>query len=222
MKKIIVLLSLVYFFTSCKKVIYECSNQEKQILVKSPSKTDTLIIGKKALIEFSSSMNDHYSVFLIGGGLGPNGSKFIGTTSNNSSFEWVVPNVPPDSGYQIQLSNASQGLNGFSERFTISTGSAIPTIGFNGEWTKVTYPNGKEVLKAGTDVIIRWESKNPNGSVSIGYSFGPGSLNWIQFSGPNSGSYVWTIPSGLKDRRLKISVSANGVEDQSDDFFSIQ
>jgi Developmentally Regulated MAPK Interacting Protein. len=81
----------------------------------------------------------------------------------------------------------------------------------------ITSPAGGENFKGGDTVTITWNQSNVT-SVSIGFSDGPNSLNWIN---PNmavnlsdtSNSVNWTIPASLAPGSYTIKITAynNGV-----------
>ena len=60
----------------------------------------------------------------------------------------------------------------------------------------VTFPNGGNVLCAGSQENITWTSQETSGNVSIEYSTNNGS-SWQEVIGstPDDGSYDWTVPS---------------------------
>ncbi|KKT38951.1 hypothetical protein A2W54_00430 [Candidatus Giovannonibacteria bacterium RIFCSPHIGHO2_02_43_13] len=91
----------------------------------------------------------------------------------------------------------------------------------------VTSPNGGEALTVGNTYRITWTSANVDSSVHIGYSFGPGSLNWITTNAPNTGYYDWNVNIGnTANTQVKIDVSGyqagvGSASDQSDNFFTV-
>ena len=98
----------------------------------------------------------------------------------------------------------------------------------------VTSPNGGESLNVGDTYTVTWDSTNVD-SISLGYSFGAGSLNWIDTditTSKNTGtySYDWTVGIGNiqegDSRDVKISIIAyetgvGSVTDESDNFLTI-
>jgi len=86
-----------------------------------------------------------------------------------------------------------------------STGTAAPSI-------IITSP------KAGTNIVlgeichITWTSQNVS-TVDVGYSFGPGSLNWMDNNAsvniPNKGYYDWKVNIG-NTTNTKIMIYVNG------------
>jgi hypothetical protein len=87
------------------------------------------------------------------------------------------------------------------------------------------YPNGEELLKAGTTQSILWQSEGPVESVLIEYSL-DGGQTWVevnQLNVANTGSYDWLVPLVTAEQCLvRISNLANlNVYDISDQLFSI-
>ena len=95
----------------------------------------------------------------------------------------------------------------------------------NGKVLAVLSPNGGEVLPAGEETSITWNSVNVS-DIRIEYTTDNG-YNWQEIiaSIPTStGSYTWTTPNtNSNECRIRITdVSDNNVYDKSDDVFSIQ
>ncbi|MCP5048345.1 MAG: hypothetical protein GY940_14340 [bacterium] len=92
---------------------------------------------------------------------------------------------------------------------------------------KITYPNGGEVLKAGSQVAVKWQSKglrtNDN-MVIILFKKGI-KHSIISKKAPNSGRFNWRVPPRLpkgRDYRIRIRVLKNlSVNDFSDRNFTI-
>lgn len=92
---------------------------------------------------------------------------------------------------------------------------------------QVLQPNGGETLYVGDVYRISWTSSPNIDMVSIGYSTGPGSLNWIVTNVPNSYYYDWTVYVGntantqFKIQIIGYDVGYGSVSDQSDDYFTV-
>lgn len=96
---------------------------------------------------------------------------------------------------------------------------------------KLTYPNGGETFNVGDNVRVTWQYYDVD-NCSLGYSFGPGSLNWIKFSGinPSQRYYDWVVHIGNQlsgsSRQVKLDMTCyktgvGSVIDQSDNFFTV-
>jgi hypothetical protein len=83
----------------------------------------------------------------------------------------------------------------------------------------ILFPNGGEVFSQGENVIIRWTSSGTPSSVGLNilqndnHVLGIGNI-------PNTGSYVWTVPTNFFGPGFKIKIYGEG-EDTSDEPFSI-
>lgn len=92
---------------------------------------------------------------------------------------------------------------------------------------KITSPNGGEVMKEDDTYTITWESSSNIDTVAIGWSTGPGSLNWIAFSTPNTKSYSWKVNVGnTTNTQFLIDITGyetgkGSVNDKSDGYFTV-
>jgi hypothetical protein len=95
-------------------------------------------------------------------------------------------------------------------------------------WVKVTSPNGGETLEVGKNYTITWDSSDNVDKIMLGWSWGPGSLNWIATQLPNTGSYNWNVNVGNTTRtQFKIRVigyyTGHGSDsDESDNYFTVK
>lgn len=91
---------------------------------------------------------------------------------------------------------------------------------------KVLYPNGGEVLKANSRVLIKWQSKDLNGKVVIVLYKKGIKHEVISKQTDNSGKFFWKIPRHLpegNDYRIRIRALNNlAVNDFSDRNFTIK
>ena len=105
----------------------------------------------------------------------------------------------------------------------ITTTNGIPTI-------QIISPNGGETLHVGQIEHITWNSANVD-HVTLGYSFGVGSLNWFANntaqSIPNTGSYDWTVNIGntvntqIKIYAIGYHTGVGSASDYSDNFVNV-
>lgn len=90
----------------------------------------------------------------------------------------------------------------------------------------ITSPNGGETFTVGTTQRITWTSSNVD-KVYIGYSSGPGGLDWIATNIPNTGYYDWSVNVGNTiNTKFKISITAyqtgvGSANDESDNYFTV-
>ncbi len=142
----------------------------------------------------------------------------LGTVPNSGSFPWTVTN-PIGSTNRIKVypqSNAS--IYGMStSNFTIS-GGVTPVI-------QVTTPAGGEHWYTGEQHTIQWTSTNLTDNVQIDLKADTTTTVHITNSTPNSGSYTWSIPTGLVAStayRIYISNATSPVTaDDYSSYFSI-
>lgn len=89
----------------------------------------------------------------------------------------------------------------------------------------VLFPNGGEIIKAGTTINIRWRATNFSGQVAILlYKQGVKFIT-ISKASKNNGSFLWHIPPTLKEAnnyRIRIRLLENlTINDFSDRDFKI-
>jgi hypothetical protein len=146
------------------------------------------------------------------------GSSWIpitGSTPNDGSHLWTVPNTPSESCL-VKISDAKDGIPAdmSDAYFTIIS---QPTIA-------VKSPNGGQTWTIGTIRDITWDHFCFSDSVIIEYATNNGATwDTIVDTTTNDGVYAWTIPDTPSDSCLiRIShVVDNIPSDQSDSLFSI-
>jgi hypothetical protein len=127
-----------------------------------------------------------------------------------------------------QNPSSGQTSNTFSKTITILGGGQVSNPITSCDYSKnvcitVISPVGGETLKIGQVYRIKWKSTNVN-KVSLGYSTGPGSLNWIANNITNSDYYDWTVNvNSLKKLQIVIDGYGAGsmVTAQSSDYFNL-
>lgn len=147
-------------------------------------------------------------------GIGPQGSYII--WSDRSSTSHTVNTKDWTNGYLLEdFTNNTQTFGGGSQ---------------SGLSVQVTQPNGGETWHTGSTKKIKWQSSPEIDQVSIGWSLGTGSLNWIANNIPNTGSYDWKVNVGNlsegSSRSIKIYIigydtGVGSVSDLSDGFFTV-
>lgn len=117
-------------------------------------------------------------------------------------------------------------LFGFLIAGILFLGSVSESLAIDGH-IRITSPNGGESYKVGDTVTITWDSSPNIDKVSIGWSTGPGSLNWIAFTAPNTGSYTWNVNVGnTTNTQFVIDITgwetgAGSLSDRSDGYFTV-
>ncbi len=103
---------------------------------------------------------------------------------------------------------------GISKQFTISNNPPFA----------ITYPNGGEILEAGTQQTITWSKTGGTTKVRLYYSLDKG-VTWKQIASflNNNGSFTWTVPSEFSSSALiRINDFYNAcTSDEGDATFSI-
>ena len=94
----------------------------------------------------------------------------------------------------------------------------------NGKELALVSPNGGEMLPAGEETDITWDSENVS-DIKIDYTLDNG-FNWYEITGSTAagtGTYTWTVPDSASNQcKVKLTdVTDINVYDKSDDVFSI-
>lgn len=160
--------------------------------------------------------------------------------TNSSSPSTTSSTSPSSTNYSSSGSNSNQNTSVTPTPISLTTitSSTTPTIQHTttptqapSKFVTVTYPNGGETFKVGDTVHITWSASSDFSRWSIGYSYGPNNLNWI-----NAGLYSfsarsidWVVPSNVAlntPPQIKIYVqglnsATDYYSDQSDNFFTV-
>lgn len=112
----------------------------------------------------------------------------------------------------------------FSLLFFVTSSAQAAIDGY----LNVTSPNGGETYTEGDVVTITWDSSPNIDKIMIGYSSGPGNLNWIAFDTPNTGSYTWKVDVGNTTKESFViditgyDVGVGSISDKSDGWFTVK
>jgi len=91
---------------------------------------------------------------------------------------------------------------------------------------RIEFPNGGDVLKCGSQVVVQWRAQGVEGNLAILLFKGSEQLAVIAASVPDSGFFQWTVPATLSEGshyRLRIcSLRDLRLNDFSDRDFSIK
>lgn len=141
----------------------------------------------------------------------------VNSFASTGSYPWTIPNVN-STQCKIRISDADNGVPfDLSDNNFSITNQTVKSI-------KVTSPNGGEKWREKQTRTITWDSKAIP-LVNLSYTINNG-LAWLPIitNLPSSGSFDWTIPTGINSTQCKIRVSDssdNTVSDDSDAPFSI-
>jgi hypothetical protein len=147
---------------------------------------------------------------------GTSWTSITGSTGNDGSYEWTVPNISSDQCL-VRISDTDGNPSDTSN----STFSIVP-IGT--DTLNLTFPNGGESLPGGVSHTITWTSSGTISSIKIEYSTNNGtSWTTITDSTANDGSHSWEAPNIESTECLvRISDALDGDPvDQSAGVFSI-
>lgn len=180
---------------ACPTLAQSCAPSVQNFTITYPTAGANLQIGQTYNITWTNGADsnpNNYSVYLVGGPLGPTGSVFIGTAYLPAhfgvapTFQWTIPStVQPASGYQIQFSGKGAS-GGNSASFNIVS----PQASCSGN----SCPAGQICLNNSciTSVQPSISSVNPN-PVSVGQQL------TVYFSnGGSSGSVILKTLDGTK------------------------
>ena len=124
--------------------------------------------------------------------------------------------------YTVAALDAAGNISSQSSSAVVTTSGTSSPLSLT-----VTSPNGGETLFVGDTKTITWASSSVIDKVSIGWSTGPGSLNWIANNIPNTNSYNWNVNVGnTTNTQFKIwmigyQTGTGSVTDESDNFFAV-
>lgn len=142
------------------------------------------------------------------------------------TLSWRVPNLPTTTAF-VRVSQAVGGGGGGATAIRDTSDRAFiieklpdslaPKI-------TVTYPNGGEVLKADTTVIVSWNAERLNGTISVQYSVDNG-VTWTNIAnrqGRNGADTAsWRVPNSPTTQALVRVGSATTTRDTSNATFTI-
>jgi len=139
------------------------------------------------------------------------------TGPNSGSYSWTIPGTYATGNYILRLKTDDGLLSDDSDVFAISGGgSTTPSL-------TITSPTSSDTWDKGSTYNITWE-RNGTLSANIKINVYKDSIlagNFIeQLTGPNSGTYSWTIPGTYTAGNyiLRMKTDDNLVTDDSDVF----
>ncbi|NUN07635.1 MAG: T9SS type A sorting domain-containing protein [Ignavibacteriaceae bacterium] len=152
------------------------------------------------------------------------------TDDNGSTWNTIVASTPAAAGTYswnvpgaLSLSNALIRISDVSNtqiKDSSSTGIRVGNI-------TVLAPNGGELIQAGTNYSVTWNSTTSVQNVKIEYTTDNGT-NWtsiINSTAAAGGNYTWQVPAGLASSSMLVRISdaatALLITDQSDNVFSV-
>lgn len=137
------------------------------------------------------------------------------SSASENSYQWTVPGIQSNQ-FRIKLTDTYYSLKDSSDNFSVNyTGNALT----------ITSPTDNEVLNTGSLKKITWTTKGTVDNVTLQY-YTTSDFYWTTIARgiPNTGSYLWTVPSyAANNYRLAINDNAQPcIVDYSDNNFSIK
>jgi hypothetical protein len=181
----------------------------------APNGGELLNVGQSFSITWTSSGTVGNVKLEYSTNSGTNWTTIIGSTPNNGSYSWTVPNTP-SINCLVRVSEVDGDPWDVSNAvFTIGT-VVQPTI-------TVISPNGGESLTVGAAHNITWSSTGVVGNIKIEYSIDSGShYSEVVASTANDGSFSWAVPNTPSTTCLmRVSETDGSPSDTSNGVFTI-
>jgi hypothetical protein len=202
-----------------KETIYETyipylEIEYAKLTMTSPKQGDTWYRGETHTIRWDT-INAGNNV-KIEYGIGSSYYTITPNTSNSGTYSWTIPSgLSPGSSYKIRVTGLSYN--------DVYDESSFFSIYEPSRYISVTSPKQGDTWYRGKTHTIQWQSAFAGNNVKIEYGIGS-SYYTIASSASNSGTYSWTIPSGLfpgSSYKIRVtSLSYNDIYNESS-FFSI-
>jgi len=174
------------------------------ITVTSPNGGENLITGSTHEITWTAN-NSHWQVKLeYSTNNAASWETIIPFTPNDGSYTWTVPDTPSDNCLvRIRKYDADEGPS--------DTSDAVFSIK-QGQFLKLTAPNGNEILEPGKNYLIKWESDPAIENIKLEYSPDNGSTYLpIADRIPNTASYEWPVPYHISANCLVRVSNTDGI-----------
>ncbi|MEO0237385.1 MAG: hypothetical protein ABIN35_04045 [candidate division WOR-3 bacterium] len=186
----------------------------QNIIVTSPSSSDTMIAGRKYYITWRNSGAFTNCDIFYSTDLGLQWRSIATGVSNTGYYEWTIPDIAVSDMALIKISNSSQStIHGISDTFVISK----PIV-------KFTSPVLGNIFETTKKYYFTWTTLGTILQYNLEISYDKG-VSWIQIiaNQNNSGNYEWTVPSGMYSDScmLKLTSSSNSSIYYYSDLFSI-
>jgi hypothetical protein len=175
------------------------------ITVTSPNGGENFRIGVPQDITWDSTGTIDYVHIEYSTNNGGSWTDIKGTTTNDGSYSWTVPNTP-SSQCLVRISDAADGDPVDVSNSVFNITQPEPSI-------TLTSPQGGDFWQVGSTHNITWTTYLTVGNVKIEYSSNNKST-WttIAASTANDGSYSWTIPNTPSSAcYVRISEAADGI-----------
>lgn len=156
-------------------------------------------------------VNNRIFVPVYGTGIVPGGNSAYNARDTDAIAKWTAAAGPGVTLVPIQCSSiigASGAIHCIVKQVPRYT-SALPAA-------HVAMPESGAVVLAGATQEIRWNATDTNNvalaSVDLAYSTDGATWTTIASGIPDSGSYQWTVPAGLRSEAARIRVTARATD----------
>lgn len=190
-----------------------------------PNNGETLRTGEYHQITWRDSSNDNVKIELTQGGYSIADGVIARSISNTGSYNWIVPVDLSRKRFKIKISSVNRpNIYDYSDY----------EVNFVEPILEITHPQEGEVLLAGSEYTVQWNSSSYEGNVFISFPSLPSGvrtnsiISWIE---PNTGSYKWKVPeidgnmSKVDNCRIAININVfqmdRGTEQVYSGYFSI-
>ena len=174
------------------------------ITLTSPSGGQTLTAGQSYTVRWTGGASSSVGVYLLNLNGMVVGSGNGTSCPNSGSCSWTVPASTPTGQYLVRVTEYGGGYT-HGDSGTVNVIAATPPI-------SITRPNGGETLSDGQTYTITWTGGTAaNVDLSLWKWSTKTSAGAIIQSIPNTGSYVWTIPTTVMEGQYFIRVAESGV-----------
>lgn len=172
-----------------------------------PDNGETLRTGEYHQITWTDSSSDNVKIELTKNGQTISNGIIARSVSNTGSYRWKVPADLSRKQFKIKISYVSRPKIYDYSNYEVN---------FVEPFLEITHPQEGEVLLAGSEYTVRWNSSSYEGYVFINFSSVPVGVyanSIISWHEPNSGSYIWKVPDIVGDKSrvdgCRISINFN-------------
>ena len=211
------------------------SSINKNITVTSPNGEETWKTGETHRVTWTSQGIDKVAIYVYNDTVSGSGStNYLDSAMTSLSvpaaqgyFDWTIVSgwLPKTTSgnegrYKIRIDDVNADATGVRD----SSDNYFSIV--EAEPITVLSPNGGETLTVNSQNTIRWQSSGlASSTVLLEVRKGSSPYIMIYSAVPNTGSYAWTVPTGLagmSDLKIRVTDQNNrNVFDESDNYFSV-
>jgi len=174
------------------------------ITLTSPNGGEDIITGSTHEITWTTAESNWEAKLEYSIDNGTSWVTIILCTPNDGSYMWTVPNTPSDTCLvKISRFDTDEG--------PMDTSDAVFFIE-QGQFLKLTAPNGNEILEPGKNFLIKWESDPAIENIKLEYSPDNGSTYLLIADRiSNTGNYEWPVPYHISANCLVRVSNTDGI-----------